>query len=434
MKRTIERDLLAWKERPHRKPLILKGARQVGKTWILRDFAERHYKNVLYYDLLANERVRSIFDTDFNIERILRELSIEAGVEIDPSTTLIILDEIQESPRALTALKYFNQERPDIHIASAGSYLGIASHRDASYPVGHVDTLTLHPLTFEEFLDASGNSLLSAAINEGGAEATEVNFSSRATDLLKHYLFVGGMPAVVNIYCDSGDFREVRRVQGEILENYDADFSKHAPVRILERMRMVWSSVGGQLGKENKKFIYGALRSGARARDFEESIQWLVDYGVIGKVCNLRAARIPLDSYAYFQHFKIFLLDVGLLGALVRVPERILLDGDALFTEFKGALTEQYVYQQLRAKNFVPYYWSAEKGDAEVDFVIEHDGSVFPIEVKAAENVKAKSLAVMQERYSLPRGIRFSLAGYRKQERLTNIPLWAMQSFESYVE
>lgn len=430
MKRFLSAELSAWKERPNRKPLILKGARQVGKTWLLREFGAANYERVAYFDLLANSAARAAFEADLDANRIVRELSLEAGFRIDEEGVLVVLDEIQESSRAVTALKYFSQELKRIHVAAAGSYLGIASHEGASYPVGHVDVLELGPLCFGEYLQAAGEGMLAETLAEEGPQALSEAMGRRLQSSLRQYMFAGGMPAVVEADLSQGDPEETRRVQRQILENYDADFSKHAPVRILERMRLVWASLGPQLAKENAKFVYGAVRPGARARDFEEAIQWLVDYGAVSKVPAVSAPRIPLAAYASLSRFKLFALDVGLLGALVGLSHRAIVEGDALFTEFKGALTEQYVHQQLKARGLAPYYWTSG-ATAEVDFVVEYHGRVLPIEVKAAENTKAKSLKQMVAKYGLDYGLRMSLSSWRQETALTNLPLWAAPAFAS---
>jgi hypothetical protein len=424
MQRLLNSDLKEWKNRANRKPLILRGARQVGKTWLLQNFAEENYANYVYFDFLESEHLHQIFDGDFDIDRIIRNLSIYANAEITPET-LIIFDEIQECPRALTSLKYFYQKRPDLSVAAAGSYLGIAKHENESFPVGKVDTLTLFPMSFAEFLMAANNEMLAQSLLEGNVEQLSEVFSEKLAALLKEYMFCGGMPEAVAAFVDAGNYAVVRRIQNGILHDYDADFLKHMPPRVLERTRLVWSALPAQLAKENKKFVYGAVREGGRARDFEESIQWLVDYGVVVKVPRISAIKQPIDGYAKLNDFKLFCVDVGLLGAMARVDAGAILQGDALFVEFKGALTEQFVCQQLIAAGFSPYYWSAERGQAETDFVVQGASAVVPIEVKAARNVRSKSLGVACEKFGLTSAVRYSMAGYKRQENLTNLPLWA---------
>ena len=419
-------ELALWKHSRRRKPLLLKGARQTGKTWLLKEFGATHFENVAYVDLLASERARAVFDEDFSIRRIVSALQVEANTHIMPGKTLIVLDEVQEAPRALTSLKYFFQDAPEYHVAAAGSYLGIAKHEGASYPVGKVNTLHLGPLSFLEFLDATGAGQAACALREEGATGIDPSLAPRMERLLKDYLCVGGMPEVVRDFVETRDYRGAREIQNEILQDYDSDFSKHMPARLLERTRLVWSGLPAQLAKENKKFVYGAVRPGARARDFEESIQWLIDYGATVRVPRARAIRVPLAGYADTAAFKLYCVDVGLLGALAHLPVQAVLEGTSLFTEFKGSLTEQYVCQQLVTQGHDPYYWSSEAGRAELDFAIEHEGVPLGIEVKAQENLQAKSLKVARDKFELGLCVRTSLAGYRHEGWLVNVPLWAI--------
>ncbi|WP_223847677.1 ATP-binding protein [Bifidobacterium callitrichos] len=419
----------AWKSSRNRKPLLIRGARQTGKTWLSEEFGRTRYSSVARIDLMNNERARGFFEGDLDVRRILRNISLETGVPVTPDT-LVLLDEIQECPRALTSLKYFCEDAREYHVIATGSYMGIARHRDSSYPVGKVDTITLRPMDFLEYLRAIGQGMTADAIRDGtedgGIAQLDSVFRDRLCAWLKEYMVVGGMPAVVSDFAEHHDFAEARRLQREILDDYDSDFSKHAPLRMLERIRMVWASLPSQLAKENRKFIYGALRSGARARDFEESIQWLRDYGAIAKVSAVKAIRTPLASYEDPSAFKLFAVDCGLLGALARLNPAAILEGDALFTEFKGAFTEQYVCQQLIAQHLTPYYWASSTGRAEVDFAVDHPDTVLPIEVKAQENLQAKSLRVAANHFGLDRAVRTSLAGYRDEGWLLNLPLWAI--------
>ena len=416
----------AWKGSGRRKPLVLKGARQTGKTWLLKEFGATRYANLAYVDLYASERARRVFDGDFDTRRIISALRVETGQPIEPEGTLLVLDEVQEAPRALTSLKYFLQDAPEYHVAAAGSYLGIAKHEGSSYPVGKVKTLDLRPLSFLEFLDALGEGQAALALRQDGAGGVDPALSDKMRLLLKDYLFVGGMPEVVREFARSRDYAEAREIQREILDNYDSDFSKHAPARILERMRMAWAALPAQLAKENRKFVYGAVRPGARARDFEESIQWLCDYGVASRVRRATALRTPLAGYADEGAFKLFCVDVGLLAALARLPVDAVLGDSTLFTEFKGALTEQYVFEQLVAEGYEPMYWSSDTGRAEVDFAVDEGGAPLAIEVKATENLQAKSLKVARGRFGLERCVRTSLSGYRDEGWLVNVPLWAI--------
>lgn len=431
MERECQAKLVEWKDSRNRKPLVMRGARQTGKTWLLKQFGIAEFENTVYIDLLENTRARSFFDADLDPKRIVSLLSVETDEDIVPGKTLVILDEIQEAPRALTALKYFQQDMPELHIAAAGSYLGIASHVGESFPVGKVDTVDLQPLSFFEFLSACGQARIAKILKSSGAPGIDDAFSGKLETLLKEYLYVGGMPEVVADFALHHDFIEARRLQSNILADYDNDFSKHAPARILERMRLVWASVPAQLARENRKFVYGALRPSARAREFEESIQWLIDYGVVIKVPRVSALRSPLAGYEDGAAFKLFCVDTGLLGALAGLDAKVLLDGPSVFVEFKGALTEQYVCQQMIVQGLKPFYWSSDTGDAEVDFAFDSYPAPVPVEVKAAENLKAKSLKVAQGKFGLPRTVRTSLAGFRDEGTLVNVPLWAAGNLRS---
>lgn len=426
MQRLAMRELKSWKEKKHRKPLLLRGARQTGKTWLLKEFGSAQFDSIAYVDLLASSRAREIFDEDFNIPRIISALSAESATKITAGKTLIVLDEIQEAPRALTSLKYFAQDAPEYHVAAAGSYLGVAKHEGTSFPVGKVNILSIEPMNFVEYLDAVGEGVIAQALHEQGAAGVDSALFPKMEHLLKEYLFVGGMPEAVATFASERDYHSVREVQNEILDAYDLDFSKHAPARILERMRLVWNGLPSQLSKESKKFVYGAARPGARARDFEESIQWLVDYGALRRIFRATALRVPLPAYRDEGAFKLFCVDVGLLGALSHVEPSTLLEGSRLFTEFKGALTEQYVCQQLASRGTSPMYWSSDTGRAEVDFAIELGGEPVPIEVKAAENLQSKSLKVARDRFGVKRCLRTSLSGHRDEGWLLNVPLWAI--------
>ena len=421
----------SWKISRNRKPLIIRGARQTGKTWLSKEFGRTRYSSMARIDLMNSERAKHFFDGDLNIPRILRNISLETNVPIT-TDTLIILDEIQECPRALTALKYFCEDAPEYHVIATGSYMGITRHEGDSYPVGKVNTLTLNPMSFIEYLYAIGQEMMAEAMTDHQSIADmDAMFHNKLRTYLKEYMVIGGMPAVVSDFAEHHDVVETRRLQRDILDDYDADFSKHAPLRMLERIRLVWSSLPTQLAKENRKFIYGTLRNGARARDFEESIQWLCDYGAAIRVPAVTAIRTPLAAYADTAAFKLFALDCGLLGALADLNPRTILDGDALFTEFKGAFTEQYVCQQLVAQQLQPYYWSAPRGRAEVDFVVDHPCTVLPIEVKAEENLHAKSLRTATEHFALAQAVRTSLSGYRNDGWVLNLPLWSIDTLRN---
>ena len=424
-------DLKAWKDRTGRKPLLLRGARQTGKTWLVDEFARREFRDEVKIDFLLDEQARNVFEQDLDPHRIIRMVELRTGQKIDPETTLLFFDEIQEAPRGITSLKYFCELAPEYHVIAAGSYLGIALRReDESFPVGKVDMLTCHPLCFEEFLRTVAGDPLTDALHRADMSSLAA-LSDSLEARLKEFLAVGGMPEVVASFSCGGDFFEARRLQRQIVVAYNDDFSKHAPARLLERMRLVWRSLPGQLARENKKFLYGTVRKGARARDFEECIQWLVDYGAVLKVPRATALRHPLSSYEDLSAFKLYCVDVGLLGAMADLDMRAVTRGSLLFTEFKGAMTEQYVAQELVCKGYAPAYWSAEAGTAEVDFALSKRDAIVPIEVKAGENLRSKSLRVACDKYAIGRAVRTSLAAYRDEGRLVNIPLWGIGQFDS---
>lgn len=428
MERYLMDDLRRWRSSPHRKPLILNGARQVGKTWLLREFARREFESVAYVSLDNNSTAREIFEADFDIGRIARNLSILTGVSIDPHTTLIVLDEIQSAPKALTSLKYFCEDAPQYAVAAAGSLLGISAGTGTGYPVGKVDTLDLHPLSFREFLDATGNKVLRELVDSGDVQSV-CAFSARYVPLLRQYYVVGGMPAIVDRFAQGEDLATVRDMQRQMLEDYERDFGKHAPQRIYPKMVEAWDSVPGHLAQENKKFVFGHVRKGARAKDYEESLTWLSQAGLIRRIPRVTKPGIPLPAYSDNKSFKVFLLDVGLLGAMSGLDPMSVLQGNVAFTEFKGALTEQYVCQQLVSDcGLSPFYWSADGSRGEIDFLVQRDGVVFSIEAKAEENLRAKSLRAFSERYDGVRSVRFSLSGYRDESWMRNVPLYAMSN------
>ena len=417
-------ELVAWRNRSNRKPLLLRGSRQTGKTWLMEEFGREQFDSVGKIDFMYDESARALFEQDLDPARIIKRIELSSGEAIDPDSTLLVLDEIQEAPRGLTSLKYFCEKVPEYHVIAAGSYMGIAMSREGeSFPVGKVDELTLRPMGFCEFVRAIDGDSLADAIQNADVSLLSC-VSDKLERRLKDYFVVGGMPEVVETFKETGDYREARRLQALILDAYDADFGKHAPARILERMRLVWRSLPRQLAHENRRFVYGAARPGARARDFEESIQWLVDYGAVSKVPRVSALKVPLASYEDLGAFKLFCSDVGLLGALSGLDSTAVFEGSRLFTEFKGALTEQYVGQELRLLGFEPVYWSSDTGTAETDFAVQLAGSVVPIEVKAGENLQAKSLKVACEKFGLERALRTSLSAYRDEGRLVNVPLW----------
>lgn len=419
-------DLLKWKHKSNRKPLIIRGARQVGKTWLMKTFGKQEYEQTVYINFESNKLLKGVFEEDFNTKRILTALQIETGITIQPENTLIIFDEIQEAPGALTSLKYFYENSPELHIISAGSLLGVALNRHTSFPVGKVEFLDLYPLNFIEFLIAKGQGDLVNLLRNSDWSLIKV-YKNRYIELLRQYYYIGGMPEAVLSFVLEENFTEVRAIQKRILEAYEQDFSKHAPHEIVPRIRMLWNSIPAQLAKENKKFIYGIIKEGARAKEYEMAMSWLIDCGLVHKVYRASKPAMPLKAYEDHSAFKLFLLDVGLLAAMGDIDVTTLLEGNAIFQEFKGALTEQYVLQQLKTnKAVITYYWSAENATAEIDFLIQHSGNIIPIEVKAEENLRAKSLKSFVDKYAPGLAIRTSMSDFRKEEWLTNIPLYAL--------
>lgn len=426
MQRFLMEDLLKWKDKPNRKPLILKGARQVGKTWIMKEFGRLHFSKTAYVSFYNNQRMKKVFDDDYDIERILMNINIESKTEVTPEDTLIILDEIQEAPRALESLKYFCENAPEYVVIAAGSLLGVAIHAGVSYPVGKVDTLELYPMNYREFLLAMGESQIADLLKKKNYTFI-TDFKDKYIFWLKNYYYVGGMPEIVGFFSQHKDYVEVRNMQQAIIEQYENDFSKHTPSNELPRIRMVWNSIPMQLAKENKKFFFGKIKEGARAKDFELAIEWLQDCGLITKVNKVSKPAVPVKSYIDFSAFKVYLLDVGLLGALSELDAESILEGNVIFTEFKGALTEQYVLQQIVSDTeYKPYYYAGEKSTYEVDFIIQKGRSVIPVEVKAEENLRAQSLKFYCEKFAPENAIRTSMADYREQEWMVNLPLYAI--------
>jgi len=426
MIRTAMSDLLKWKNDTHRKPLIIRGARQVGKTWLMKEFGNTSYKNTIYVNFDDNKRMKELFAADLNIERIIMGLELYSGTKISPAETLLIFDEVQEVPKALSSLKYFNENAPQYHIVCAGSLLGVALHPGTSFPVGKVDFLDLYPLSFLEFLMANDCAQYADLLMSGDFEMANT-FSTTFIDKLKQYYFVGGMPEAVLRFTENRDWAEVRRVQKRILSAYEQDFSKHAPAEIVPRIRMLWESVPTQLARENKKFIYGLIKQGARAREYEHALLWLCDCGLIYKVHRVSKPHIPLKAYAELSAFKLFALDVGLLSCMSALQQDTLLDGNILFSEFKGALSEQYVLQQLiTQKSLSAYYWANERNTSEVDFLVSNGHSVIPIEVKAEVNLQSKSLKAFRNKFEPALSIRTAMTDFRKDDWLLNLPLYAV--------
>ena len=426
MKRERLVDLLRWKDSPYRKPLLVRGARQVGKTWLLREFGRVAYKQCVYINFEDAPRLQSLFADDFDLDRILRIIQIELKTKVVPEDTLIIFDELQAAERAITSLKYFCEKAPQLHLAAAGSLLGVALHEQVSFPVGKVDFLDLEPMSFAEYLTAVGEGELLELVNALDWKAVGY-FNVRLIEQLKHYLFVGGMPEAVSCYVQSRDFEDVRHIQTRILTAYEADFSKHAPVESVPRIRMVWQSIPSQLAKENRKFLYGALKEGGRAKEFELAIQWLLDCGLVVKCHRVEKPGMPLAAYQNLTAFKLFLADVGLLSAKTGLDSRTLIEGNRIFEEFKGVLTEQYVLQQLRhlPNDFIGY-WANDKSTAEVDFLLQSKGRVIPIEVKAGESLQSKSFKFFCEKYRPETAVRTSLSDYREEPWMINLPLYAI--------
>lgn len=426
MYRSAMEQLHQWKQRTNRKPLVIRGARQTGKTWLMREFGKTAYEETVYVNFDNNRQMKELFSADLNIERIVTGLELYVGHKIDAATTLLIFDEVQEVPQALTSLKYFNETAPQYQIVSAGSLLGVALHPGTSFPVGKVEFLDLYPLSFAEFMQAMGREQYVELLEKGDFPLA-TTFKQEYTDLLKHYYYVGGMPEVVQAFVDNKDFNEVREIQQRILTAYEQDFSKHAPSEVVPRIRMLWNSIPVQLAKENKKFIYGLIREGARAKEYELALLWLADCGLVHRVHRVSVPSIPLKAYEDPKAFKLFLLDVGLLSCMVRLRQETLLEKNELFKEFKGALTEQYVLQQLKTlKGVESCYWTNDQSSAEVDFVIDDGSDVIPIEVKAEINLQAKSLKVYRDKFHPRRSMRTSMADYKDEGWLLNVPLWAV--------
>lgn len=430
MKRYLYEKLKQWQKKENRKPLVLFGARQVGKTWLLKEFAAKEYKKSIYISLDRDEAVRNLIKNEISAEKIIRGLSVIKQVDIVPNDTIVIFDEIQDCPEAFDRLKTLAEDASCFHIVACGSLLGTALHQNISYPVGKVDELYLYPMTFNEFLIANGKESLEKLLSENDWNLINT-ISSEYIDQLRQYYYVGGMPAAVKAYVNGKGLKEVRKLQKQILNDYDRDFSKHAPSRVVPRIRMVWQNIISQLTKENKKFVFGAMKKGARASEFEEAIQWLTDAGIVYKVGRVNAVQMPLKFYEDRNAFKLFILDVGLMGAMADIPPGQIMVGDNIFKEFKGAFTEVFVYSQMATIDLPVYYHSMEKSRIELDFVIQLSDNVYPLEVKAEENVKAKSMKVFISKYPELKGIRLSMKGYENQSWLENIPLYA---FINYLE
>ena len=430
MDRFLMDELVAWKDSPRRKPLILNGARQVGKTWLLKEFGRRCFDNVAYVNLDDNPGMREQFEAGYDIPRIISAIQFETGQAVSEGSTLIVLDEIQACPKALTSLKYFCENAPGYAVAAAGSLLGITVHEGSGYPVGKVNTLNLYPLHFREFLAATGNQVLCNLIETGDADLIN-GFSGKLVPLLRQYYYVGGMPEAVSAFLERGLLEDAREVQLEILLGYERDISKHLSRTETEYALAAGKSIPAHLGRDNKTFGFSHIAEGARARNYRSGITWLSQAGIATIVRRISKPGIPLAPYADDAAFKLFLVDVGLLGAMAQLDKETVVGGNGIFEEFKGSLTEQYVCQQLVSDcGLVPYYWSAENSSGEIDFLVQRRNSVFAIEVKAEENLRSKSLRAFKESHPDVEAVRFSLSGYREQDWMRNVPLYAMENME----
>ena len=427
LERQLMDRLVEWKHKKYRKPLILWGARQVGKTWILKEFGSRYFRNTVYISLYNNRRISELFDYDYNPDRIIKTLEVILHTAIYPQETLIVFDEVQNAPRVVESLKYFCEEAPEYAVVAAGSLLGVSIHEGVSFPVGKVDELRLYPLNFREYLTARGEEYLASLIVCPKQPEAEM-LCERCRELLREYMIIGGMPEVVARFCEDNDYTSARELQLSILHQYEGDFGKHIKAAEMPRIRMIWNAIPVQLAKENRKFFFGQIKSGARMKDFELSIQWLVDSGLVYKVNKVEKPAMPLKAYTDISAFKLFAVDIGLLGALGELDMDSVRFGNSIFTEFKGALTEQYVLQQLVSSTpYTPYYYSGEKSTYETDFLIQKNGSVIPLEVKSEENLRSKSLKAYFEKFNPPYAVRISMSNYREQDWMTNIPLWSVE-------
>lgn len=426
-------DLKAWQKSPHRKPLIVRGARQVGKTELIREFGRTQYRQTAYVNLDNNSRMAALFDGDFDVNRLIQGLKAETNVDIEPDSTLIVLDEIQEVPKALTALKYFCENAPQYHIVVAGSLLGVATHQGVSFPVGKVDYLELVPLSFREFLLALGEKHLVEMITSLSVDQELLaSFHDRLIDYIKAYCYVGGMPEAVSSYAEQRSWNEVRRIQNNILFDYANDFSKHTPeASFARRIEQVWRIIPSQLAKENAKFVFGMIRAGARTKEYELALAWLEEAGLVRRINRLEAPRIPIMSYANASAFKLYHLDVGLLAAMVRLDERVLLEGNQVFTEFRGSLAEQLALQELQVDGGLDVcYWAMDgQSRAEVEFIVQTGSQIVPVEVKSGTNLRAKSLAVYMNKYQPRLAVRSSVANYKKTDNLYDVPFYLLNNF-----
>lgn len=428
MQRYALKHLIDWKNKKNHKPLVIQGARQVGKTWLMQEFGKKYYEQVAYINFDVDVKSREIFDVDYDTERLIMDIGLATKTKINAENTLIIFDEIQECPRALTSLKYFRENAPQYDIIVAGSLLGVACHEGTGFPVGKVSFMNLFPLSFEEFLLAMGEERFVELLNKKDFKTIKL-FNNKYEKLLKQYCYVGGMPEIVQDFVENKDFESVRNLQKEILSAYEEDFTKHISANTVAKIRLLWKSIPAQLSKENKKFIYGAAKEGARARDFEAALSWLINSGLVYRVNKITKPDLPITAYEDFNSFKLFVLDVGLLGAMTDLQADTIIDGNRIFEEFKGAIAEQYVLQQFKTIKDLPvYYWSNETSRAEIDFVIQIKSDVVPVEVKAERNLQAKSLKVYMEKFKPNYAIRTSMADYKKTDNLIDLPLYTIEN------
>jgi len=431
MYRTAMQQLMQWKSKKDRKPLLIRGARQVGKTWLMKEFGRQAYQQVLYINFENNKQMEALFSQDYNVDRLIMGLELYSEQKINPETTLILLDEVQEVQQALTSLKYFYENAPQYHIICAGSLLGVALHNNTSFPVGKVDFMNLYPLSFMEFILAMGERQYTKLLDANDFSMVST-FKQKYIELLKLYYYIGGMPEVVQSYIDLRDFNIVRLKQQSILDAYEQDFSKHAPHEAIPRIRLLWNSIPVQLAKDHKKFVYKLVQDGARAREYEKAMQWLADCGLVYRVYRVKKPGIPLKAYEDQKAFKLYFLDVGLLSCMVHLHQETLINGNVLFAEFKGALTEQYVLQQLKIQTDLRvFYWVNDGGSAEVDFLLDDGRNVYPLEVKAEINLKARSLQVYRDRYHPVISLRASMADYHREDWLVNVPLYAIEKLKA---
>lgn len=435
MYRKIIERLKEWRASDDRKPLVLLGARQVGKTWLMKEFGQTCYDSMAYLNCDNEPLAKDLFNTDYSIPRILLAIQAITGVKVEPGRTLIVIDEIQEAPRGLHSLKYFCENAPEYHVVAAGSLLGVTLGQKESFPVGKVNMLQVHPMDFEEFMVATGNEALLDSMYQGDWTLLDM-LDTKYQELLRQYYFVGGMPEVVKQYVLHQDLKQVRVIQSEIMESYRKDVAKHASKSEAVRITQVLDAIVSQLTKENKKFIYGVIRKGARAAQYELAIQWLIDAGIVYKVPRISTIKTPLKVYEDVEAFKLFLLDCGLFGLLADAPANQVLTNKNIFKEYKGAFTEQYVFQQLEALNIHPHYWSNDTTPAEIDFVIQAGGRAIPVEVKAEGNVRAKSMSEYIKNHpdDQLKGLRISMRGYVDQDWMENIPLYAIAKYMSNVK